>query len=423
MKRGDLLKFIEGLEHRFSLDVIKKEERLWAEEEGLGEEFEIRFADFNSGIVIAVLPIVTLLCFVTMFITELFNRFGIYNVGMATLYCYAALFVICTLSYVLIYSVAKKEPFNAKCVNRTIYAVAIAVLIWLFVFVYFSDSIIGSVIVYTATISAVTQTMVLKPLFSGFYIFGSLIVYSAMHIFDGVEKSFETDAIIGMTILSVVWFMVVYMRYYSRCRLVYNERVISAQNDRLDDIVKQLIDERAELSDAKTKLERAYVTDRLTGIYNRWHWDAFVSSIAEDAIENQKDISVIMIDLDNFKSINDTYGHSMGDKCLIAVSNVIKEAINKCEKTEAFRMGGEEFAIVSAVFDKAGILNIANKILKDITNIKIDGFNAMLTASIGVYIGKISSADDVEKHLSKADARMYDAKLGGKNRISFSFGG
>ncbi len=423
MKRGDLLKIIEGLEHRFSLDVIKKEERLWAEEEGLGEEFEVRFADQNSGNVMALLPIVTLLSFITLIITEVFNRFGIYDVKSATVYCYAALVIICLCSYFAIYAVVRKKPFNVKKANGAIYAVACVFLVWLFAFVYFSNSLVSSVIVYAATISAVTQTMVLKPLFSGFYIFGGLVVYSAMHIFDGVENSFETDSILGMAFLSVIWYMVVYMRYYSRCRSIYNEKIISAQNDRLDDIVKQLIDERAELSDAKTKLERAYVTDRLTGIYNRWHWDDFVGSIAEDAIENQKDISVIMIDLDNFKSINDTYGHSMGDKCLIAVSNVIKEAINQCEKTEAFRMGGEEFAIVSAVFDKAGILNIANKILKDITNIKIDGFNTMLTASIGVYIGKISSVDDVEKHLSKADARMYDAKLGGKNRISFSFGG
>lgn len=415
------MKIIEGLEHRFSLDSIKKEARLWAEEEGLGEEFEVRFADYNSGIVISVLPIVTLLCFATMFITELFNRLGIYNVGMATLYCYAVLFIICSVSYILIYAVVKKEPFNAKLVNGTIYAVATAVLIWLFAFVYFSNSIIGSVIVYTATISAVTQTMVLKPLFSGFYIFGGLVVYSAMHIFDGVEKTFETDAIIGMTILSVVWFMVVYMRYYSRCRLIYNEKVIFAQNERLDDIVKQLIEERSELTDAKAKLEKAYVIDRLTGAYNRWYWEDFVSSFAEDAIENQKDISVIMLDLDNFKSINDTYGHAMGDECLIAVSKVIKDAVNDYEQTEVFRMGGEEFAIVSALFDKAGVLSVTNKILKDITNIKIDGFDSMLTASIGVYIGKISSAADVEKHLSKADSQMYEAKTGGKNRISFSF--
>lgn len=83
-------------------------------------------------------------------------------------------------------------------------------------------------------------------------------------------------------------------------------------------------------------------------------------------------------------------------------------------------MGGEEFAIVSALLDKAEVLSVANRILKDITNIKIDGFESMLTASIGIYIGKISSAADVEKHLSKADAQMYNAKMNGKNRISFS---
>ena len=415
------MKIIEGLEHRFSIDSIKKEIALWSEEDGLNEEFKIQFADFNSGIAIAVIPIVIVLCFVTLIITEAFNRFGVYSTGNFTIYCYATLMLICAIAYFLIYRAAKTEPFNEKKVNGAIYAVSTSVLIWLFVFVHGTSSVVGASIIYTATISTVTQTMILPPVFSGFYIFGGLTGYTLINIFKKTEGSFETDAILGMAILSVIWFMVAYMRYYSRCRLIYNEKIISAQNERLDDIVKQLIEETEQLEDAKAKLEKAYVTDRLTGAYNRWYWDKFINSISKECIECQKDVSVMMIDLDNFKNVNDTYGHGMGDECLISVSQVIKDGISKFENTEFFRLGGEEFAIVSSSFGKTELLSSANQILKDITNIKIDGLNTMLTASIGIYKGKISSAADVEKHLSKADAQMYNAKANGKNRVSFSF--
>lgn len=415
------MKITEELEHSFSMDTLKKEIAIWAEEEGLTQEFEMHFAVFNSRIAIALFPTIIMLGFVTLIITEIFNRYNIYSTGPQTVYCYAALMIICAVSYLLIYGAVKKEPLNAKKVNRTISAVATVILIWMFALVHNSSSVVGSLIVYTATISAVTQTMILPPVFSGFYIFGSVTVYALMQIFDGKESSFETDAILGIAILSIMWFMVVYMRYYSHCRSIYKEKIISAQNERLDEIIAQLMEDRGKLEEANAKLEKTYVTDRLTGAYNRWYWDEFASLTAEKCSENQEDVSVIMIDLDNFKNINDTYGHSMGDKCLIAVSQVIKDITGEIESTELFRLGGEEFAIVSSSLDKAKSLSVSNKILKDITNIKIDGLDSMLTASIGVYIGKISSATDVEKHLSKADVQMYDAKKKGKNRISFLF--
>lgn len=421
MLGSDLLKNINGLENGFSFDSVKKEFDMWSKEPELVEAFEAHRASFNSQIAITMLPVIVMLGVITLIITEIFNRFNIGSVSPETTYCYVALVIISALSYIIIYSAEKKEPYSAKRVNWIIYGISTVILIWMFILVYNSSSVVGSLIIYTATISAVTQTLILPPAFSEFYIFGGVLVYALMHIFDGKEDSFETDAILGMAILSVIWFMVVYMRYYSSCKSIYSERIISNQNEQLDEIITQLTEEREKLEDANTKLERAYVTDRLTGAYNRWQWDVFVNSIAEKCVRENQDVSVIMIDLDNFKIVNDTYGHSMGDECLVAVAQVIKDVINGLESTELFRLGGEEFGVISASFDKAEVLSVANRILKDITNIKIENFNSMLTASIGVYIDKISSAADVEKHLSKADAQMYDAKTNGKNRISFSF--
>lgn len=415
------MKIAEGLEHSFSIDSLKKELAVWAEEENLIEKFKEYFAKFNSGVAISLFPAVIILTLITLAITIVFNRLGIQRAERSTLYCYIALIIICAVSHSIIYFSVKREPLNSKKTNGIIYAVATAILIWMFTFVFCNDSIIASVIMYTATISIVTQTLYLHPVFLGFYIFGGAAFFAVVHIFDGKTDSFETGAILGIVIMSVMWYLVAYMRYYSCCRSIYNENIISAQNKYLDEIILQMKEDQDKLGVANAALERAYVTDRLTGLYNRWYWDNFVGAIADDCTENEKDVAVVMIDLDNFKNINDTYGHSMGDKCLVGVSEVVKEAINGLENTEIFRMGGEEFAIVSSSLDKAGILSVSNKILKDITNIKIEKLDSMLTASIGVYIGKISSAEDVETHLARADAQMYNAKTSGKNRISFSF--
>lgn len=415
------MKKISGLEQGFSFDDVKKEIDMWSKEKELADAFEMHSAVFNSKIAMSMFPVIAMLGFITLVITGIFNRYNIGSVSKETTYCYVALVIICAASYIVIYNAAAKEPFNAKTVNRIMCSVATVILVWMFALVYNSSSVVGALIVYTATISAVTQTLILPPLFSAFYIFGGITVYALMHIFDGKEDSFETDAILGMAIVSVIWFMVVFMRYYSSCKAIYSERIISNQNKQLDEIIIQLTEKSLKLKDANTKLEKAYVTDRLTGAYNRWYWETFTDSIADSCIAEQKDVSIIMLDLDNFKTVNDTYGHIMGDECLVAVAHVIKDVIDGLESTELFRMGGEEFAVVSASFDKAEALSVANKILKDITNIKIEGFNSMLTASIGVYIDKISSAADVEKHFSKADAQMYDAKMSGKNRICFSF--
>lgn len=415
------MKIAEGLEHSFSIDSLKKERAVWAEEENLIEKFKEYFTKFNSGVAISLFPAAIILSFITLTITVVFDRFDIQSVKPSTLYCYIALIIICAASHFIIYFSMKREPFNSKLINGVIYAVATAILLWMFTFICFNNSIIASIIMYTATISIVTQTLYLHPMFLGFYIFGGAVFFAVVHIFDGKTDSFETGAILGIVIMSVMWFLVAYMRYYSCCRSIYNENIISAQNKRLDEIILQMKEDKEKLGVANAALERAYVTDRLTGLYNRWYWDNFVGVIADDCTENGKDVAVVMIDLDNFKNINDTYGHSMGDKCLVGVSEVVKGAINGLENTEIFRLGGEEFAIVSSSLDKAGILSVSNKILKDITNIKIEKLESMLTASIGVYIGKISSAEDVETHLSKADAQMYNAKTSGKNRISFSF--
>lgn len=414
------MRILSEAERIFSMDSIKKESALWKEED-LEKDFQNYFASVNSRVALVLLPATFLMGLTAYIIGILFEKYNIHNVGVPMLSCYIALCVLSVIFYFSLLYLAKRHSNNSQLILNIINIMVVVVDVWMLLIVNYSSSMLGSVIVYATTVSVVTQALYLSPRFSAVCIFGCMTVYGLMKIFDGEDGEFETDAILGIVIMSVLWYMVSYLRYYNRCRAVYNEKIIFAQNERLDDIINELKENEKKLSEANEKLEKAYVTDRLTGVYNRWYWEKFVGVFAEDSIKNKTPVSAIMLDLDNFKQINDTYGHGMGDDCLVGVSQVIKNAVKDLDNTEVFRMGGEEFVIVCPVLDKAGVLTLANEILKEITNVKIPGLNTMLTASIGVHISNIQSEDDINLLITKADVEMYKAKTGGKNRISFSF--
>lgn len=185
-------------------------------------------------------------------------------------------------------------------------------------------------------------------------------------------------------------------------------------------MVAQLQLQKIELEHTNRNLETAYICDRLTGLYNRWYWDENVDAMAKKCVDGEKNTAIIMIDLDNFKMINDENGHAMGDICLVHVASVLKEAAKNNDNCSVYRMGGEEFVVFCSDIEKGDAFKLANQILKDISNIRIDGFDGMLTASIGLHIEIPNSVEDISRFLIEADNAMYDAKKQGKNRIVLS---
>lgn len=142
--------------------------------------------------------------------------------------------------------------------------------------------------------------------------------------------------------------------------------------------------------------------------------------MASDSIESGKNTAMIVVDIDNFKSINDTKGHAMGDICLVCIADVLKEISKRIDNCDVFRMGGEEFVVFCRDIEKGEALKAANQILKDISNIKIDGFDGMLTASLGMHIEVPKRNEDISTFLIKADNAMYDAKTGKEQNGDFS---
>jgi diguanylate cyclase (GGDEF)-like protein len=166
------------------------------------------------------------------------------------------------------------------------------------------------------------------------------------------------------------------------------------------------------LKRAEEKLAAAALSDTLTGLPNRRALDARLELLGHEAQRGRR-YALAIIDIDHFKKVNDTHGHAMGDRVLVAVGGALREAIRKHDL--AARMGGEEFCVVLADVDPEQIAMLAERLRSAIAAISEP---LTVTASIGVCHSSL--ADTPNALLEKADAALYRAKSGGRNRVELA---
>lgn len=166
------------------------------------------------------------------------------------------------------------------------------------------------------------------------------------------------------------------------------------------------------------QIKKLSIEDGLTKIYNRRH----ITNIAENLIEkmkiDKKILSIIVLDIDRFKLINDTYGHAGGDQVLIACVNIIKGSIRKTDHIG--RIGGEEFCIILPDTDKGIAEKLAERIRKNIEDAVIEWkeHKIKITVSLGVSATDSNKEDEQWSILlNKADLAMYVAKKNGRNKV------
>ena len=163
---------------------------------------------------------------------------------------------------------------------------------------------------------------------------------------------------------------------------------------------------------------KGIVLDGLTGLYNRKYIDTRLKSDIEDSFEYNEPLSVMMIDIDYFKKVNDTYGHVVGDKILKRFSEILEKCFNNTEKSWIGRYGGEEFISVIPNSSKIYANKLAEDLRKEIEKeeFKIKDKIIKLTCSIGVYTMENEKLD-IDELIEKADLNLYMAKELGRNRV------
>lgn len=181
-------------------------------------------------------------------------------------------------------------------------------------------------------------------------------------------------------------------------------------------ISHQNITKRVTLEQEAMRLSKV---DGLTGIANRRAFDDFIELEWHQCMRNQFPLSLMLVDIDNFKSINDTLGHQVGDACLKAVSRVLEQYTGRASDISA-RYGGDEFMVVwgHVTFDQSEVLSSA--ILNKINQIEIINSQGQLHGHVSASIGlcsTIPSGGDLEHFITTVDRLMYQAKQSGKNKV------
>lgn len=186
---------------------------------------------------------------------------------------------------------------------------------------------------------------------------------------------------------------------------------------------KEIKERTEELAEANEKLSRLSREDSLTGLANRRCFTEFLARTWQAAMREKTPLSILIIDIDNFKIYNDTYGHQKGDTCLKLVADAISRPVSRASDLVA-RYGGEEFIVVLGDTPLEGGLNIAEKIRAAVERLGIPHEGAerhqCVTVSIGVTSTLPGHDTNPETVLVAADRAMYNAKNDGKNKVAYS---
>ena len=167
------------------------------------------------------------------------------------------------------------------------------------------------------------------------------------------------------------------------------------------------------LREYEKELEKLAFYDSLTKLYNRRYFDEIIPKLLKIAKRNHKIISIIMLDIDFFKKVNDNYGHLTGDKILQFLSSKLLSLTR--ESDIVIRFGGEEFIILLPNTEIAGAKKLAEKIRKEIENSVVTTENIKFTISLGVT--EIQMGEKTNKFLKRVDDSLYEAKNSGRNKV------
>jgi len=180
---------------------------------------------------------------------------------------------------------------------------------------------------------------------------------------------------------------------------------------------KRIVELNEDLLIMRKNLERQAIYDELTGIYNRYHMVEILEKEFSRALRYQTELSCLLLDLDFFKEVNDTFGHAFGDLVLREFSTCLKLEARKTDIP--FRYGGEEFMLLLPNTDIGGALNVAEKIRSSCEAKKYDDGNnsTTVTVSIGVASVKQHKLTDGKELMAFADKALYRAKTEGRNRV------
>ena len=233
------------------------------------------------------------------------------------------------------------------------------------------------------------------------------------------------DWIEGSNIATYGFFIYIFVQSLNLSRN-YAQKFQESENLTRDLLhLNQTLDEKIErrtreLSKTNARLKELTLLDGLTGVNNRRFFDEKMKELSKDAIENKSPLTLLLIDLDEFKKYNDSYGHVMGDELIKKAASMFKEIVG----TDGFvaRYGGEEFGIILPNTSEEEGKEIAERICNEMRNAEVEHKTSstmpIATISIGGTSSSVHNFNKPNDWIEQADKALYASKMSGKNKVT-----
>ncbi|MFT5756475.1 MAG: diguanylate cyclase (GGDEF)-like protein [Alteromonadaceae bacterium] len=191
-----------------------------------------------------------------------------------------------------------------------------------------------------------------------------------------------------------------------------NVGISIATMDYMSNIIDKLLSPVSIEEEKSEFISKMSTKDELTGLYLRDVFDVVLRQKVEETKRNDQPLSLLMMDIDDFKIVNDTYGHQLGDYVLKKIGRTINSLVRKMDLPA--RYGGEEMAVIMPDANREQVFKVAERIRKEISQLKFEHFSVTISIGIGRVNREIKTP---EKLLKAADNALYQAKDKGKNRV------
>ena len=229
---------------------------------------------------------------------------------------------------------------------------------------------------------------------SGLRLVHSLITSIIVYILGGIGAYILYNSQIDQLIIHIAWMSVSMIFGFSGGFLL--------QDAQKNTFLKQM------------ELEKIATIDKLTGLNNRVRFDKILNNELQRALRYKNKLGLMIIDIDQFKEVNDTYGHQVGDEVLVKLSNALKKNMRKSDTI--FRWGGEEFIIIALEVNEKTLSKIAQHLRKVVERLNFDKVGQK-TISIGTTLS--TSEDNLHSLIKRADKALYKAKEANRNCVKF----
>ncbi len=169
------------------------------------------------------------------------------------------------------------------------------------------------------------------------------------------------------------------------------------------------------LGNDQKKLEAMATTDKLTGVANRQMFNFLFHQALKSSLRRNTPLAILIIDIDHFKNINDTYGHPAGDQVLKVLAKGIGDVLRGDDVL--FRWGGEEFLVLSSECNKEESMQLAVRIRERVESLTVYRGEATIRVTVSIGSAQLKPGEDIDTLISRADKALYTAKRNGRNRI------